>query len=135
MTSTGWAADKGVTGTLHSDPVTLGTLMADAGGKVDGSFAVPTSAPAGAHELVLSGTDTSGAPRIVRAAVQIAAATGTSPAQVASTSVATGADPDAILPVTGAALARTAWLGSTLLGCGAMFTIAALRRRRVEQCR
>ena len=130
MTSTGWAASQSVSGTLHSDPVDLGALTADAAGIVNGAFVVPASTPPGQHELVLTGTDAAGAPRTVRAAVAIGAAAGTNavaPAQVAG--IDTARNLGATLPVTGAALARTAWLGSTLLGCGAMFTIASMRRR------
>lgn len=40
---------------VHSDPVTLGTLTADASGMVLGSFVIPSSIPPGGHALQLKG--------------------------------------------------------------------------------
>lgn len=67
-----------MTAVLNSDPVTLGTLTASSTGLVTGSLTVPSSVPAGAHQLVLTGTDAAGLSRTVRAPVTITGATTTS---------------------------------------------------------
>ena len=57
VSGTGFAPDQEITFELHSDPIVLGTLTADAGGVLKGSFTIPASVPAGTHTLVaLSGT-------------------------------------------------------------------------------
>ena len=57
VSGTGFAPGAKIAFELRSDPIALGTLTADAGGVLRGSFTIPASAPAGAHTLVaLSGT-------------------------------------------------------------------------------
>lgn len=56
VSGTGFAPGAEIVFELHSDPIALGTLTADAGGVLSGSLKIPASAPAGAHTLVaLSG--------------------------------------------------------------------------------
>jgi len=58
LTGTGFAAGERTTVELHSEPVTLGTLTADASGRLSGTFTVPSSVTAGTHTLVVTGPTT-----------------------------------------------------------------------------
>lgn len=69
--ATGFAPDSEVTVELRSDPVTLGTVLADAAGNVAGTMTIPADTPAGEHTLVLSGTGADGAPLQVETAVTV----------------------------------------------------------------
>ncbi|WP_217614497.1 HtaA domain-containing protein [Cellulomonas sp. GbtcB1] len=56
LTANGFGAGEGgIRLELHSDPVLLATLTADASGTVAATFTIPASTPAGAHTLVLIG--------------------------------------------------------------------------------
>lgn len=55
LAGTGFEAGEKVAVTLHSDPVTLGTLTADASGSVAGTLTVPASVPTGSHTLTVVG--------------------------------------------------------------------------------
>jgi len=99
ISSTGWKAGSDVTGVLHSDPVTLGTLTADSTGRIAGSLTVPSTVPPGDHELVLTGTDPGGLVRTVTAPVTVTAAAsiaGSGPGGGSGTGSGSGG-----LPVTG----------------------------------
>jgi uncharacterized repeat protein (TIGR02543 family) len=106
VTGSGFTPGEPVIVVLHSDPVVLGTLVADAAGNVSGSFTIPAGTPAGAHTVVATGT-LSG----VQASVAIVV-----PADPAALA-ATGADP---FPALGWGTA------AVLLGALALL----LRRRR-----
>ncbi|WP_435747925.1 carboxypeptidase regulatory-like domain-containing protein [Microbacterium sp. PMB16] len=57
ISGTGFEPGAKIAFELHSDPIALGTLTADAGGVLKGSLRIPASAPAGKHTLVaLSGS-------------------------------------------------------------------------------
>ena len=57
ISGTGFTPGATITFELHSDPIRLGTLTADADGALRGTLRIPGSVPAGAHTLVaLSGT-------------------------------------------------------------------------------
>lgn len=57
ISGTGFTPGAAIAFELHSDPIKLGTLTADADGALQGTLRIPASAPAGAHTLVaLSGT-------------------------------------------------------------------------------
>lgn len=51
----GFEPNEEVEVVLHSDPVVLGTLIADAQGWIRGTFDVPEMVPAGSHEVVMTG--------------------------------------------------------------------------------
>ncbi|PVE98438.1 carboxypeptidase-like regulatory domain-containing protein [Microbacterium sp. TPD7012] len=70
VSGTGFAPGAEITFELHSDPIVLGTLTADAGGVLKGSFTIPASAPAGAHTLVAF----SGVTVVATAALNVTAA-------------------------------------------------------------
>ena len=55
VTGTGFAAGEKVSGVLHSTPVALGTVRADASGTARLRFTVPSTLAAGTHTVVLTG--------------------------------------------------------------------------------
>jgi uncharacterized repeat protein (TIGR01451 family) len=60
VTGSGFAAETDVEVWLHSDPVLLGTVRADASGAFTATFALPATASPGDHLVVLNGTDVNG---------------------------------------------------------------------------
>jgi hypothetical protein len=100
-----------VVGILHSDPVVLGTVVADAAGNISFAFDIPAGVPLGTHTLVLTGL-TSGLWGQIT--VELVAA----PAAAAPTLAATGAEPGALLAGTWA-----------LLVAGAVLVLIARRTR------
>lgn len=120
VSGTGFAPDQEITFELHSDPIVLGTLTADAGGVLKGSFTIPASAPAGTHTLVaLSGTTViASAPLTVTAAGAGGTGSGAAGTGGAGALATTGSD----APV----VAATAAL--LLLFAG----LTLVRRRRVK---
>jgi hypothetical protein len=107
--STGWMHDTDVTITLHSDPVVLGTVTADANGDVHAVETIPAGTAAGAHTIELSGTDSDGAPRTVETAITVASGGGS-------------------LPRTGAAIAAMVGVAAVLFAAG---TALSRARKRV----
>jgi hyaluronoglucosaminidase len=71
--SSGWKASSDVTITLHSTPVVLGTVQADASGNVHSTQTIPSGTATGAHTIELTGTDPSGAPRDVTSQITVTA--------------------------------------------------------------
>lgn len=59
-TGSGYAPGTPVTSTLFSDPVVLGTLIADENGDIDGTLRVPADVPPGKHTLVISSLSADG---------------------------------------------------------------------------
>jgi len=55
VNGSGYMPGTPVTGALHSDPIVLGTIVADENGNIDGTLIVPADAPVGQHHLVMSG--------------------------------------------------------------------------------
>ena len=53
ITGTGFAPGEDVAATFHSDPLPVGTAVADASGRVVFTFVVPADAAIGAHRVVL----------------------------------------------------------------------------------
>jgi hypothetical protein len=107
--SSGWMHDTDVTITLHSDPVVLGTVTADANGDVHTTVSIPAGTAAGAHTIELTGTDSTGAPRDVTTAITIASGGGS-------------------LPRTGAAIAAMVGVAAVLFAAG---TALSRARKRV----
>jgi hypothetical protein len=124
-----WQASSEVTVILHSDPVTLATLTADATGLVDGNVTIPAATAVGAHTLELAGTGSTGSPKSVSTPLTVTAAS--SGGGTGGTS--TGGDP---VTVSQGALSRTgfnlqpfAYLASLSLVVGGLLIIAGRRRR------
>jgi hypothetical protein len=107
----GFTSGETVVGILHSDPVVLGTVVADAAGNISFAFDIPAGVPLGTHTLVLTGL-TSGLWGQIT--VELVAA----PAAAAPTLAATGAEPGALLAGTWA-----------LLVAGAVLVLIARRTR------
>lgn len=119
VSGNGFGAGTPVNGIMRSDPVFLGTLVADTAGVVSGTFTVPADAPVGDHHIDLRGTDPSGNPRVLSYAITVAAAP---PA-----ADDTGA-PDA-LSFTGSTAVPVALAGAVLTGLGV--TALRFRNRRL----
>lgn len=73
VAGTGFAPGQKLAFELRSDPVALGSLTADASGRLGGTFRIPAGTPAGTHTLVA--LDASGA-IVARATIQVTAASG-----------------------------------------------------------
>jgi hypothetical protein len=58
VSGTGFEPGESVAIELHSDPVLLGTLVANGSGAISGTFTIPAGVPAGNHSLVLTGSVT-----------------------------------------------------------------------------
>ncbi len=105
----GFVAGETVAFELHSDPLALGTLTADADGRISGTLRIPTSAPAGAHTLVALGagaTVQASVPLRVTAAAVISAPAVIGEATTAPRGLAdTGAEAPGMAALTGAFLA------------------------------
>lgn len=122
VSGTGFAPGAEIAFELHSDPIALGALTADAGGALRGSLRIPASAPAGAHTLVaLSGTTV-----IASTPLSVTAAAG---------SGGTGSG-SATTDGTGGALASTGSDAPVLAATGALLLLFAgltlVRRRRTQ---
>lgn len=117
VSGTGFAPGAAIVFELRSDPIVLGTLIADADGVLQGSLRIPASAPAGTHTLVaLSG------------GVVLASAT------LSVTGPAEAGGGAAVTP--GVQLANTgAETPTAVIALGVLFTVLGgmlVRRRRVE---
>ncbi|GAB3604565.1 hypothetical protein GCM10027411_26380 [Microbacterium aureliae] len=58
----GFQAGSPVTFTLHSDPIVLGSAIADQNGDVVATLLVPDDIPGGQHHIVVSGLSENGSP-------------------------------------------------------------------------
>jgi hypothetical protein len=94
---------------MHSDPVDVGTFVADSEGVVDVQFVVPSDTPAGEHTLVLTGQTSSA---VAQGSFTVASA---SPAAIFGALATTGTDANTwalsglLLLAAGAGLAATSW--------------------------
>lgn len=103
FTADGFAPDSEVTVELHSDPVDLGTVTADAAGHVAATVTIPADVPAGDHTLVLSGTGADGEPLELRTPINVTApepSTDDSATPGDTTGATTGATARPAAPVT-----------------------------------
>lgn len=96
FTGTGFEPGESVTGTFHSNPIAMGTQVADAGGRVVFSFTVPRDIVLGVHRVVMVG-DQSGT---VELPVTVAANTSTGRPAGPGQQPAASQPPAAVLPVT-----------------------------------
>jgi len=76
--------------TLHSDPVVLGTAVVAADGTATLTVKVPANVPAGAHTVVITGTDVDGQPAELRVALTVAPAGSTVATSSAKTTTPSG---------------------------------------------
>lgn len=115
-TATGFTAGESVTAVMYSDPVNVGTFMADDSGTVRATFTVPAGTPAGEHRLVLTGQRSG-------AVAEGTFAVGTNPvAAVFGALASTGTDAN-----------RWAWAGVLLLVSGLGMGGLSLYLRRSQK--
>ncbi|MEZ3160545.1 hypothetical protein AB1K54_08330 [Microbacterium sp. BWT-B31] len=112
-TAEGFAPGETVSAVLHSDPVEVGTFIADEEGVVNTQFIVPIDTPFGEHRLVLTGQTSSDVAEGTFTVVSV------SPAAVFGALASTGTDAN-----------RWALSGLVLLVAGAGLGGAALYLRR-----
>jgi hypothetical protein len=127
--SSGWQAGSSESVTLHSDPVTLGALTADASGNVSGNFSVPAATATGAHTVVIDGKDAQGATRQVTLNITVA----TSTTGGATTGTGTGTSTAGALAFTGDATRNLASAALLLIAAGLFLLGQASRRRAAPQ--
>lgn len=113
VTGTGVQPHATVTVVLHSTPVTLGTVKADASGAFSATVTIPASTPVGAHTVVVT-AKAAGTPDV----------TGSTPLTVVA------ADPGGELAVTGSADAGLGWIAGALVLAGAGAVLLARRATR-----
>jgi hypothetical protein len=77
VTSTTWLPSSTVAVTLNSTPVSLGSLTADAQGKVTGPFTVPSDTALGEHTVKLAGKDANNGDQTLSVAITVVATTTT----------------------------------------------------------
>lgn len=129
VTGTGFAAGERVTAVVHSSPLSIGTVTANAAGTAALTFTVPATLAAGTHRLVLTGT-TSGlsseASFTVTAAPPTASPGSTPPA--AAPQSGAGA-PLAATGLDGPHLLVIGLAGAAMLAAGVALSVAGRRRR------
>lgn len=54
IVGTGFTADHEISAVLHSDPITIGTAVADESEVVRFSYTIPATTPIGSHEIILT---------------------------------------------------------------------------------
>ncbi|MCP2032105.1 LPXTG-motif cell wall-anchored protein [Okibacterium sp. HSC-33S16] len=121
VAATGLPASASVDVYLHSTPLFLGTLKTNASGGISGTVALPATAPAGAHHIVLHYTVDGVATELAIAAVTI-----TPEASAAAIAKAKAAGK---LPSTGADLMTSLLLMTLLIAAGVSATLVSRRRR------
>ena len=99
--------------TLLSDPVSLGSATADAGGAFSKAVTIPADTTAGAHTIVVACTGADGNAVTQNIAIAVAAS-------------ASGSD---TLPRTGSDSPPVILIGAGLLLVGGVLAVAARRRR------
>lgn len=112
--------------TLHSDPVLLGTAVVAADGTATLTVKVPANVPAGAHTVVITGTDVHGQPAEMRVALTVAPA-----GSAVATSSATATTPSGPLANTGSNGALVGGIAVVLL-LGGLVLFGVTRRRTVS---
>jgi len=126
--ASGFKPGSNVVITLESDPVNLGTFVADSAGRIATNVVVPADFPVGLHTLKLTGTDIGGAVLVLSTGITVA-----SRIQVAPTSATTAApvaSSSGTLPRTGSSATEPTLLaGASLVLLGSVALLAARRRR------
>lgn len=111
VTISGTCANETFTVTLHSTPVTLGTITTNASGAGSGTFTIPANTPAGTHTITVS--DVSGNSGSATLVVTGAAGTSTN------------------LPLTGTNDAiPLGVIGAAAVGTGGLLVLSVRKRRR-----
>jgi hypothetical protein len=106
--------NEGITLTLHSTPVVLGTTTASATGTFSTTVTIPSNTTPGAHQIIATGTTGD-------SAITDITVTGAT----ISTATTTGSG----LAFTGADIAIVSAVGAIALGLGGLLVLTARRRR------
>lgn len=64
IVGTGFTAGHEISAVLHSDPITIGTAVADERGVVRFSYTIPATTPIGSHEIVLTDVATGASAKV-----------------------------------------------------------------------
>lgn len=64
IVGTGFTAGHEISAVLHSDPITIGTAVADERGVVRFSYTIPATTPVGSHEIVLTDVATGASAKV-----------------------------------------------------------------------
>jgi hypothetical protein len=73
ISTAGWMSSTEVTATMYSDPVHLGRFPATPTGSLVATLTIPSTAPAGAHRIELTGLGANGSPATVVLALTVQA--------------------------------------------------------------
>lgn len=112
-----------VTITMYSDPVVLGTAIADSLGNVEATVTIPTGAALGSHLIELAGTGRDGQPTVMGVSIAV---------QLSSLGTgATGTSTGTPLPVTGTESTGLATAGVALVVAGGLVVLATRKRRTI----
>lgn len=132
VSSADWRPGSDVTAVLHSDPVTLGTLTADASGTVTGNLTIPATTELGSHTLELSGTAPDSTARTVSTSLTVGDPSTSTTSATSSTSSTGSSSSDtstvAALARTGLQVLRLVVIAGLLFGAG-VFLVSSSRRR------
>ena len=127
VSSSGWQPNSPVEATLHSTPVSLGTITADATGLVQGTFSAPSTVETGAHTVQLVGTASTGGARTVNFNLTIAT---TSSGSASAGSTSTGSTTvGGTLAFTGASTRDLLSAAFLALAAGLFLLSLSFRRR------
>ena len=134
VVSEGWKAGSSVSATLHSTPVSLGTLTAAIDGGVNGQFTLPSDTAVGAHTIELTGTDPQDAARTVTLNVSVATSTAVTTIPVGGTggTSVTNNSPGTTLAFTGSSPRNVVSVALLLLAVGLLLLGQQQRRRSVR---
>lgn len=91
VSGSGFAPNASVALTLFSDPISLGTLTANASGAISGTVTIPATAPTGAHRLEAKGANNASGNNILSANIQVTSR--------GSSIARTGGPSDFLLPI------------------------------------
>lgn len=126
--ASGFKPGSNVVITLESDPVNLGTFVADSAGRIATNVVVPADFPTGPHTLKLTGTDIAGAVLVLSTGITVASRIQVAP--TSATTAAPAATSSGTLPQTGSSATEPALLaGAGLVLLGSVALLAARRRR------
>jgi hypothetical protein len=79
MQATGLAPGEEITLWVFSTPISLGTVKADANGKIAGTYKIPANLEKGGHRIVLQGVNSSGKKIVLGVGVGVGAIDKSSP--------------------------------------------------------
>jgi LPXTG-motif cell wall-anchored protein len=120
-----WKEGSTVTISLNSDPVVLGTLVADAAGKASATYNLPVGVTAGAHTVTATGTSMeTGVATTLTASITVTVP----PGCVSVTTVVQTTPSSGPLPVTGSDNGIFVAVGAGLLVAGGLLVMATRKR-------